>query len=505
MSEFTVAVAQAGKTQAFGGGNEVELLESRAIVTVGSSRQVHLQLDDEPLPCFWHQDRSISIAELDLTNQVGFHRLSVWSGDAVSTYDFRTSTAKATWDEIKAMADVCAGHYFAYRKQFSYVARTGELRKVILPQIQFGWLRDRIEELDRLVKDISARPALEIESALETSTRGRLVSVPDTIKLIHERPELLEPGEGGPIQVDGQSYWPAMVRARATFEAPCQLEHAQIAYFIRALLGATDFLLSQVEPALANTVRQWQVRLRSMLSREVFRQLGTAPEKRASLSAVPTSVQRRDLRYKRLRALQAEYFSDIGTTDHPRDSIRANLRDVWDIYQAFVAHVIGHSYGLEYASRDRDLRKRDADGAAMFLGDMRLYYDQKPPKKYLSSWRDGSTRPAGERPDVVVLDTKAKVSLVLDAKFRVDQDGQRAKAEDLFEMQGYLNSFDVKAGGIVFPGSTASAREVRGDSQAIVELPLRADLFQSLGSPEKVHEYVRLALLKAWTPLPAST
>ncbi len=44
-------------------------------------------------------------------------------------------------------------------------------------------------------------------------------------------------------------------------------------------------------------------------------------------------------------------------------------------------------------------------------------------------------------------------------------------------MQGYLNSFAIRAGGIVFPGTSPVPRLLEGRGMLLVELPLRALFF----------------------------
>src|SRR5690606_23346892 len=114
--------------------------------------------------------------------------------------------------------------------------------------------------------------------------------------------------------------------------------------------------------------------------------------------------------------------------------IRANVKDVWEVYQTFVAHVVGNALGLAYSSPDKDLRKRSPYGWSMSSDDWKLFFDTKPPADVLSSWRDAAGRRADERPDVLLVGATGSVVL-LDAKFKVDARATRATQPDLFEMQ----------------------------------------------------------------------
>lgn len=178
-----------------------------------------------------------------------------------------------------------------------------------------------------------------------------------------------------------------------------------------------------------------------------------------------------------MRELHAEFLQNIDVADYSTDAVRANVRDVWEIYQAFVAHMIGRAFALSYVSARGDLRERGVDGASMSSAEYDLFYDVRPPRTLLRSWRDGTVRPADERPDIVLRRRGDGAVAVLDAKFKVDRDGQ-ARSEDLFEMQGYLNSFGLRAGAIVFPGARPDGRSIAADGRTLLELPIRARLFE---------------------------
>jgi hypothetical protein len=203
-----------------------------------------------------------------------------------------------------------------------------------------------------------------------------------------------------------------------------------------------------------------------------------------------------------MRDLQAEYGADIADSLDYTRSIRANVIEVWDVYQTFVAHVIGNSLGLKYFSKDCDLRKRAPQGWSMKSDDCFLYFDTKLPKHVLSSWRDAASRPAFERPDIVLANSRTGQVLLLDAKFKLDSNANRATQSDLFEMQGYLNSYNVHSGGIIFPGPTPTANVIAAGRNALLELPIRASHFHESGGLEATHRYVReaLMLIPGWAP-----
>ncbi len=484
------------------GTGDTELREGSALVTVTAPSRAKLYLNDELLECAWRAGDTVGFAHIDLTNQIGFHRVRVIAAGREQFFDFSTSTAKATWTEIQKMAEICASNYLAYQRQFTYVSRTGERRKVFIPQIIYAWYRERVTEVEGLVRDISRRPATELRPRLINSLRAKGISVPATIKLLHENPSLLEERADGPIQISDTAYWPSTVRVRVTDRLPAAKEHARIAAFLRMLVSGIDQLSTLLESSLLPAVSAWRLRLVALQNADVIRHYVNArADANPFASSVPSPIEQTDSRYRRLRDIAFEYRAEIGASKPISDSIRVNLKDAWDIYQTFIAHAYGNAFGLNYLSANRDLRVRDSDGASMANQRFRLYFDQKPPRTRMTSWRDDSRRPANERPDLVIVDLETQRVLLLDAKFKTDKGGIRTDSADLFEMQGYLNSFGVCSGGIVFPGKNAERRIVEGRGYRLGELPLRARFYEAPNGADEVHEYLRTSCADLWADL----
>ncbi|MBE0548484.1 MAG: hypothetical protein IH627_12735 [Rubrivivax sp.] len=475
------------------GATDVEVFEGTVLGSVLATSRPSVELDDGPVSVSWHQDAKLAVWSTDLTNQVGFHRLNVQVAGATFTYDFRTSTAKATWDEVRSMVEACASSYLGYRRQFTYMAANGTMRQVRLPQIHYAWLRDRLPEIERLVRSIDGRPATSSVRIAQLSLRSKGLSVAQTSRLLREKHHLLERAVGGPIQLAGASYWPSRVVVHNR-ERQSQLEeHIQIAAFLQVLAAQCEDLATVVATAVQSEVEDFAELAKALRCLSVFRNISVRPSAKPT-SVLPTTIQRTDRRYGRMRDMQAEYGADIADSMNYARSIRANVRDVWDVYQTFVAHVVGNALGLEYFSSDKDLRKRSPQGWSMGSADWRLYFDTKAPRNVLSSWRDATLRPADERPDILLVGSGPGQVIVLDAKFKIDAVARRATQPDLFEMQGYMNSFATKSGGIIFPGPAPAANVIAAEGNALLELPIRASHFQQEGGVEAVHRYVRGAL-----------
>ena len=391
------------------------------------------------------------------------------------------------------MAEACAAAYFGYKRQFTYMAASGTTRQVRLPQIHYAWLRDRLPEIERLVRSIDKRPATSIVRKSEVSLRSKGMSVAQTSRLLRERHHLLEPAANGPVQVEGAAYWPSRVVVHAKERHSLLEEHAQIAAFLQTLATQCLDLTTVVAPSVGGEVQGFCELAKGLRTLPVFRRISARSSAKPA-ALLPTTIQRTDRRYGRMRDLQAEYVSDISDSLNYTKSIRANVREVWDVYQTFVAHVVGNALGLQYFSEDKDLRKRSPQGWSLTSKDWQLYFDTKPPKGVLGSWRDATSRPADERPDIVLVNSHTSQVLLLDAKFKLDSAASHATQADLFEMQAYLNSYGATAGGILFPGPSIAANVIAAGGNALLELPIRANHFQAPGGAEAVHQHVREAL-----------
>ena len=171
--------------------------------------------------------------------------------------------------------------------------------------------------------------------------------------------------------------------------------------------------------------------------------------------------------------MQAEYMVDILPTGEDTGTSRTNVKDAWEVFQAYAAYMVGAAFGLDFHQRSSDLRVRDEAGRSMVGQGMELYYDTRPAPTLLPSWRDETDRPGDERPDIVLVDRVGDRVAILDAKFRVEShsSGHRVHSGDLQEMQGYMQSFGLSAGAIVYPGSSP-ARIHSASDNTLLELPL---------------------------------
>ena len=75
------------------GLNEDELREGQLLFEVQCVPGARLRFDDQPFSVVWSDDGRTGYGQLDLTNQVGFHRFSVSTPKETVSFDVRTTTA----------------------------------------------------------------------------------------------------------------------------------------------------------------------------------------------------------------------------------------------------------------------------------------------------------------------------------------------------------------------------------------------------------------------------
>ena len=466
MRDLVVEVLQdATSVRLLEGTNSAIFREGVALLSVAGSN-ASVALNDAPIE-LQSTGSDVRVGALDFSNRPGLHRISVISPAGKRDFDFATATAKATWLEVEAMVKATRLYTLGIGKPFLYLGADGTQVADSLEDIVL-WLNDRLSELATLAKLIDRAPAARMQPVLRTSARGRGIDLRATASLLRERPSLLEESADGGLLIADKRYWPSLVRTRSPNASIPQQEHRQL----RTLLVQLLKVCRGVAPVLPDA-NAFVGELQKLLAlRSLSANLAGAGD--ANPMGIGSSIERRDPRYGRLRELESEYRLKFSHLADPFVRIRAGIRDVWEIYQAFVAHAVGRSLGLDYFSRRGDLRERDPAGASMLGNGMRLFYDAQAPAQYLPSWRSRTARPALERPDIVVIDEANRRALVLDVKFSVDSSG-RCRSTHLFEMQGYLNSYAIRSGGILFPGRPSTARNLSNGDFTIGEIPLTAE------------------------------
>ena len=99
-----------------------------------------------------------------------------------------------------------------------------------------------------------------------------------------------------------------------------------------------------------------------------------------------------------------------------------------------------------------------------------LYYNLPD---VLRSWRTSTDQPDDYRPDITIASIQANAVALIDAKY--SEKGGRVAPERIKEVQAYLNSFGLKAAGIMYPcdePSSAGWFDVAADGYLIREIPI---------------------------------
>lgn len=493
-----IELVQPDRTVRLGSDDDPSVREGDLTIHIRAQGRPPVWFDDVLQRALWIGDGTTGLVQLDLTNQIGYHQIVVGDGPARLIHDFRTDSTKATWEQVQAMAGQLARHALTFRRQFLYSMPDGRRASVAVPEIEFGWLRERVDEIVRLVLSIDKRPAMISESRTETSFRGGRVSIPRTLAFLRENPNMLEASDDGPIVIGEKRYWPSAVKAIKRERRTAPQEHQQIAAFLRTLIDACRRLEPTVPHDQRRVISGWLGSLDTARRARIVREHDQAGAANA-LTPVATRIQQVDARYKTLRALHFEYLRDFSSADYDEQAIRTNIKDVWEIFQAYTAHLIGLALGLSYLSESRGLRDRDRSGRSMASDDIDLYYDILPPVHVLPSWRAASERPADERPDITLHHRTRGLVAIIDAKFRKDRVSDRALNEDLFVLQSYLQSFRIGRGGIAFPSSRREFLSVAGGGYELLEIPISAE--ESIDSSA---EMLIGAVDRLWQPVPAS-
>jgi hypothetical protein len=492
MTSVRVEITQGGISFPLNRGmNNVSLRERSALITI-SGTDAPILFDDVPLE-LQQIAGHVRVSSIDLSNRPGIHRVTVRALVGSLDYDFTTTTNKATWQEIEDMVAAVRLYALGPSRPFLYLGSGSEQQLQSIEQLVF-WLQSRFGEIRLLSRSIDRAPAAKTQPRLRTSARAHHMDLRATAALLRERPSLMEKGDGGPIVLDGASYWPALIRSKSTEATIPQNEHRQLRTLLGQILAACDAASS-----LAPEATTYAPKLRELLRLRTLSApaIGVAD---ATPSLTESAIERRDPRYRRLRQLFLEYQSQFSHLSSSAN-IRAGLRDVWEIYQLFVAYMVGCAFGLKCSSRAASMRTRDQQGASMTGNGLLLFYDAQVPSQYLTSWRSSSERPAYERPDIVLIDEVSRRAIVLDTKFSVGDDG-RCRSEHVFEMQGYLNSYGISSGGIVFPGDPHAGSVVSDGANSIAEIPFRAS---TLASSAAGLADLREKLEPLWTACSTST
>jgi hypothetical protein len=410
---------------------EIEDLTARTAVRVdGRSPQMT-----------WNPARQQAVLSLDLKRDTGFHELIA----GTETFLFGTEDAKLRIDGVVKLLDYLGSSGLAWSGTMFFSGSDQVLRDARLDR---AWLERRGNEIVRLMAAIAERP-----SRLTQRTRRRADhGVPDvaaTMRLLRERPDLLEEMDGGPIRFEHagtkRTYAPREVIVR---ERKIMFDTAGNR-LATALLDGTLALAKATraqEPQEARKELSVLItQLERLLPRHPFR---AAQIRRSHLRPTGTTAAAEwlDPRYARVHALHDELFSERHWSPQRQvipERAYASFADA--IYQRFCAQLLADHLDL--------LPTAELPGQGQgphFIGArFELYVDVKPPSSVIHDWRGDSDRKTKRRPDLVLHEPSTNRAAVLDVKYR--SQGIRATRDSLSEVQIYMQAYSHKRVAVIFP------------------------------------------------------
>ncbi|MEO5345825.1 MAG: hypothetical protein H7834_05535 [Magnetococcus sp. YQC-9] len=119
------------------------------------------------------------------------------------------------------------------------------------------------------------------------------------------------------------------------------------------------------------------------------------------------------------------------------------------VFQEFVIAKCLLALGLPLDRLSEAMRHSHTAEGCRF-GDLIAWVDTS--EHILRGWRDGTAKPADYQPDLVIVDTKKRRTILLDAKFRRDASGL-LPASGVKDMQAYMHEFELPKAIIAVPAT----------------------------------------------------
>ncbi|MWV51622.1 hypothetical protein GRS96_20365 (plasmid) [Rathayibacter sp. VKM Ac-2803] len=425
------------------------------VITVSGARSLNADLDGKPVRL---SGSSVKLLSVDLTRSTGFHRLTV-DGE---TYWFGTEDAKLGLQGIEAMLRELGTLGTGWTGQALFSDGSG-LRD---PHVVYGWLDQWADVALGAIDAILVSPRLASKSSRVLRRRGGGgVLVAPTVRLLRSDPHRYlapVPAGEGVITVDGVSFSPLRVVARRRVKTLDTIANRRAV----AVLSWIDALARDVVDASPNATaiaraRLWSNRARSMHRRPLAQALAG--------SLIPDSPRQAEEvtepAYGRSYAVSLDLRARFGWSATLSPHNRLSYVDHSDaIYQAYAATRLARVFGLMQTSAVLGAQQPAFSGAAFDL-----YYDTRPAKSVLRSWRSHSILPDDSRPDLLLHERETGKVAVLDAKYRRGPDGF-ASEDSRKDVSAYMALYGVDAVSILYPGKTSASRTIEGSGKRIIEL-----------------------------------
>lgn len=400
------------------------------------------------------------IFALDYTRSTGYHRVQVDG----RTFWFATEDRKLGLQGVTRMLGDLGNLGTGWTGQALFSDGTGYLD----PHVVYGWFDANADEALAAIETVLSAPRTEEVSKRQLSRRGgsSVLAVPTMRFLRADLTRNVVEQEGGLLAAGGKAYNPVRVVARRrqrTVETVANRRAVQLLGLIgRLLAGLMD---AQLPSPLLGRCRLWRERVDRLSARPLAVRLRVSPNVLAQPREGPEYTDRS---YRAVYdfARTAGEFGWAATTDSSRRYSYIESAD--RIYQAYAAHRVASVLGLVQTST-----VFGADPLAFTGADYDLYYDCVPPAGVLASWRASSDVPDLSRPDLILREKASGRVAVLDAKYRVGDDGH-ATEDSRKEVAAYQSLYGLSSVSILYPGVNQQTRVISADGQSMVEIPVMA-------------------------------
>jgi hypothetical protein len=447
-------------------GADLQIVPSaQVVITVSGARSRHAVLDGRIVQLSSGPTGLISV---DLVRSTGFHHLVI---DGRS-YWFGTQDTKLGLDGIVAMLNELQTMGTGWTGQAIFSDGSG-FRD---PHVAYGWLDQHAENALSAIASILAAPRTNLHSSRVLRRRGGAgVLLAPTLRLLRSDPRrYLAPSPNGLISAAGASYEPLRVVARKRETTLNTVANRRVL----SVLAWLDRLSQEVILASENTAavgrsRVWSDRARSLQRRPLALSVGTQKLPFEPRQAEETTEPAYRLCYELSQDLRANF---AWNASHEPKSRLSYVDQSDAIYQAYTASRIARELGLRQTSSVLGAKQPAFDGV-----DYDLYYDTTPPATVLRSWRSHSDKPDNSRPDLLLHERATGRIAVLDAKYRIGQDG-RASEDSRKDVSAYMALYALASVSILYPGTQDSERVLSGKDRRIVEVSIAPEVADIVSS-----------------------
>lgn len=421
---------------------------------------------------------STGLLPMDLKRSTGYHRVQVDQ----SVFWFATEDSKLQLSGVAAMLRELGDLGTGWTGQVMFSDGSGYRD----PHVIYGWLDQWADSVLDASESVLAAPRSDTEMTNVLSRRGgSSVRTAPTVRFLRSNPRHnLIPSDSGLITIGDHKYDPTRVVVRKRRLTVHTVPNRRVVQLLDQLGNAVDEAMgAEASGAAVARCRLWRLRINTLQARPLARTLREGP---SVLADERQTVELNDRRYQGVFDATKDFRSRFGwspTSDVQRRYSYVQSADL--IYQAYAASRLAAELGLHQVGP-----VLGAIPLAFAGPDFEIYYDALCPPSVLRSWRRTSIHPDSSRPDVLLVERASGRVAILDAKYRLGNDGF-ASEDSRKDVSAYMALYGLSTVSILYPGAGSAGRVITGKSRTILEVPvspgsdsLRAELTAILNSLE---------------------